>query len=165
MDVKLNAPSNSLTRFSTREEFAMRSSLKLNKLVWRSLATQTNAQTICPYNKEAPNTPYARAKPYNEIPVVSKYYLIKGFLPGGEFYGKSLNDFYKGARSKYGDIFVFPAMFGREDHIMTFNPDDMAMIYRTEGKWPYRDGIDTLNYHRKVRHANFFGNYGGLAVE
>lgn len=142
----------------------MISSLRINKVISRLLATQADVLAACPHNSETQSST-TNVKPFKKIPVVSKYYLIRGFLPGGEFYGKSLSDFYKITQNKYGDIFKFPGMFGKRDIIMTFNPDDFAMVYRTEGVWPFRDGLDTLVYHRNVRHADFFGSFGGLSIE
>lgn len=144
----------------------MISSLKLNKAVVRSFATQVNTATTCPHTQSpAHKKESGTVKPFEKIPVASKYSLIRGFLPGGDFYGKNLDEFYRITHKKYGDVFKFPGMFGRRDVVMTFNPDDFATIFRTEGPWPFRDGLDTLTYHRKVRGAELFGTVGGLVTE
>lgn len=143
----------------------MISSLKLNKVIFRSLATQANLTEVCPHANGSPSIDPVKAKPFEKIPVISKYSLIRGFLPGGEFYGKNHDDLYRTIRSKFGDVFIFPGMFGKKDILMTFHPDDFATIFRTEGAWPVREGLETLTYHRKVRSAEFFGNIGGLVTE
>lgn len=145
----------------------MISSLKLNKVIVRALATQANLTAVCSHSNGSSNVDplKVKAKPFEDIPVISKYSLIRGFLPGGEFYGKNHDDLYRILRSKFGDVFMFPGMFGKKDILMTFHPDDFATIFRTEGAWPSREGLETLAYHRKVRSAKIFGNIGGLATE
>lgn len=104
-------------------------------------------------------------KAFEDIPGPSKASLIRGFLPGGEFYGKTIVDYFKLCRQKYGDIYRLPGVFGKRDLLLTFNPEDYETVFRNEGVWPMRRGLDLIEYHRKVRRANFFMESGGLVSE
>lgn len=143
----------------------MISSLKLNKVILRSHRSFSSA-AACPHlSSENVKKSTESVKPFEKIPIASKYSLIRGFLPGGEFYDKNLDDFYRLVNKKYGNVFMFKGMFGRRDVVMTFNPADFETIFRNEGVWPFRDGLDTLAYHRKVRRTDVFGNISGLVTE
>lgn len=63
---------------------------------------------------------------------------------------------------KYGDIYRFPAMFGRPEMVMDLNPNDYPIIFRNEGIWPERRTFETFVYHRKVHREDFFRGVGGL---
>ena len=125
--------------------------------------TSSNCPHISNINKQ---NSVAQAKPFKDIPSLSKYNLIRGFLPGGEFYNKELNDVFTDVRKKYGDIFIFPGVFGNKDIVCTFDPKDFALVFRTEGPWPFRDGLETFVYHRNVHRAELFDGIGaGLVNE
>lgn len=143
-------------------------SLKLNKAIVRSLAMKGNKVSTASLHMESGppkdlNTD--EGKPFDKIPTVSQFSLLRGFLPGGKFDGMNQDEFHRWIKETYGDVIKFTGMFGRRDLVITFNPADFEKIYRNEGIWPYRDGLDTLAYHRKVKRADFFGNYIGLVSE
>lgn len=104
-------------------------------------------------------------KRFDDIPGPSKICVVRGFLPGGEFYGKTIIDYFKICREKYGDIYILPGVFGKRDLLLTFNPADYETVFRNEGVWPMRRGLDLIEYHRKVRRASFFMESGGLVSE
>ena len=68
-------------------------------------------------------------------------------------------------RAEYGDILSFPGLFGRKDMVFSFNPADFEMLFRTEGQWPARKGIDTFDYYRKKVRPDLFAHCGGLVNE
>lgn len=104
-------------------------------------------------------------KTFDEIPGPSRFSIVRGFMPTGEFYGKTIVNYFKICREKYGDIFILPGVFGRRDLLLTFNPADFETVFRTHGMWPMRRGLDLIEYHRKVKRANFFMERGGLVAE
>lgn len=104
-------------------------------------------------------------KSFDEIPGPTRTSIVRGFLPGGEFYGKTIVDYFKLCRKKYGDIYLLPGVFGKRDLLLTFNPADYETVFRNEGVWPMRRGLDLIEYHRKIRRANFFMDSGGLVSE
>lgn len=142
----------------------MISSFKINRFAIRTLATQTDAAVSCPHLQKQKSQP-TDVKPYSKIPVISKFSIIRRFFPGGEFHKKQMVDVMKALQKQYGDVYVFPGAGGKRDVVFTFNPDDYATVFRNEGPWPFRDGLDTIVYHRKVRNADFYGNNGGLMSE
>lgn len=139
----------------------MISSFKLNRIALRSFTTQVSG---CPH-QEIKNNQQVNVKPYEEIPVISKFTILRRFMPGGDFHKKQFVDVMKTLNQQYGDVYVFPGAGGKRDVVFTFNPDDYATVFRNEGPWPFRDGLDTMTYHRKVRNADFFGSSGGLMAE
>ncbi|KAL5276503.1 hypothetical protein ACFFRR_001995 [Megaselia abdita] len=142
----------------------MASLLKLNRIALRSFSSQVEAAATCPHIQPK-KTQSQNVKPYSKIPVISKFSLIRRFLPGGEFHKKQMVDVMKTLQKQNGDIYVFSGAGGKRDVVFTFNPNDYATVFRNEGPWPFRDGLDTIVYHRKVRNADFYGSNGGLMSE
>ncbi|KAH8348639.1 hypothetical protein KR084_009332 [Drosophila pseudotakahashii] len=101
------------------------------------------------------------ARPYKDIPRPSKFEFAKAFLPGGEFHGVSIVDFAVSMRDRYGDLFIMPGMFGRQDMVTTFSTKDIEMVFRSEGVWPQRDVFPSITYHRTHVRKDFYeGNLG-----
>lgn len=68
-------------------------------------------------------------------------------------------------RASYGDIVRVPTLPGRKNIIVTFDPVIYEKVFRTEGKYPVRDGIDAFVYYRKKVRPDIFGESGGLLTE
>lgn len=49
--------------------------------------------------------------------------------------------------------------------MFAFDPKDFEKVYRTEGIWPARKGIDTFAYYRHKVRPDVFKNMGGLISE
>ncbi|KAH8252472.1 hypothetical protein KR032_000221 [Drosophila birchii] len=103
-------------------------------------------------------------KPFKEIPRPSKLKFMRAFMPGGEFYNSSITEYSSAMRKRYGDIFIMPGMFGRNDWVATFNTKDIEMVFRNEGIWPRRDGLDSLVYFRKHERPDIYGELEGLVA-
>ncbi|XP_055902449.1 cytochrome P450 CYP12A2-like [Eupeodes corollae] len=110
----------------------------------------------------ARNHEWEQAKPFKSVPGPTKLQLIRSFLPGGHFYKKSMNEFLDISREMYGDLYVLPGFLGRPNMFMSYNPEDMLTVLRSEGVWPYRRGLDTMTYYRKVHRTKMFGGEIGL---
>lgn len=65
----------------------------------------------------------------------------------------------------YGDLIRFPGILGRKDTVMTYRPDDFEKLFRTEGTWPNRRGLDTFVHYRKNVRPDVFKGVGGLVTE
>ncbi|XP_044249024.2 probable cytochrome P450 12d1 proximal, mitochondrial [Drosophila takahashii] len=101
------------------------------------------------------------ARPYKEIPRPSKFEFVRAFLPGGEFHGVSIVDYSTTMRNRYGDLFIMPGMFGRQDLIASFSTKDIEMVFRNEGAWPQRDVFPSITYYRTHIRKDFYeGNLG-----
>ncbi|XP_053673839.1 cytochrome P450 CYP12A2-like [Anopheles nili] len=48
---------------------------------------------------------------------------------------------------------------------MTFVPEDFEKVFRSEGAWPRRTGMDSFVYYRKQQRPEYFHGYGGLLAE
>ena len=108
---------------------------------------------------------WAAAKPYSEIPTLSKFALTRNFLPGGRYYKISMFEMHKKLHADFGKIVQFPGMLGRKEIVISFDPHDIEKVFRTEGVWPNRRELETLNYYRKQIRPDIYGEVGGLFTE
>ena len=107
---------------------------------------------------------YRKARPYSEIPGPSVWELFKWFRPGGALDGKDFIAVQDAFVNKYGKICRLPGQLGKPDFVMITDPDDMELVYRNEGQFPVREGIETMNYHRKLLRKDVYKKYVGLAT-
>ncbi|CAD7077463.1 unnamed protein product [Hermetia illucens] len=105
-----------------------------------------------------------KALPYEKIPGPSRLTLIKDSLPGGKLATLNLGEVLEQYRHQYGNIYKISGGFGTPDTLFVFDPKDFETIYRTEGIWPFRPVLETVeHYRKKVRPDTFYS--GGLGVE
>ncbi|XP_030572608.1 probable cytochrome P450 12d1 distal, mitochondrial [Drosophila novamexicana] len=104
----------------------------------------------------------AQARPFSEVPRPNKIKILRGFMPGGEFYDSSFLDFAITMRKRYGDLFIIPGFFGRPDFLAALNAKDIETVFRNEGIWPQREGLDSLVYFREKVRPEVFGELKGL---
>ncbi|XP_037950060.1 probable cytochrome P450 12e1, mitochondrial [Teleopsis dalmanni] len=104
------------------------------------------------------------ARPSEEVPGPSKLEFVRGFLPGGLFYKKGLNDMILILSKKYGNLYRIPGLFGNNTTYATLNPKDYPVLFRNEGKWPIRRGFSCIEHHRKVHRPEFFEDVEGLTT-
>lgn len=67
-------------------------------------------------------------KPLSAIPTPSMIQMIRGNLPGGKYYQKSLRDTMKLINEEYGEIVRLPGMLGMPEVVMTFNPENFEKV-------------------------------------
>lgn len=65
-------------------------------------------------------------------------------------------------QEEYGNLAKFPGMFGQGDMVFTFDPIEIEKIFRNEGKFPIRRGLDTLVYFRGTHRKDWFEKGAGL---
>lgn len=87
---------------------------------------------------------------------------MRGFMPGGEFHDTSFMEFTDAMRKRYGNIFIIPGTLGRKDWVATFNTKDIETVFRNEGIWPHREGLDSLVYFREHIRPEVFAERKGL---
>lgn len=56
-------------------------------------------------------------------------------------------------------------MFGRPELLMSYDVNDAEKLFRFEGTFPYRRGIETLNHYRVKVRPDIYGEYGSLLSE
>lgn len=111
---------------------------------------------------------YKNAIPFEKVPGPKPLPLIgiaHHFLPGGQFYKMGMVEMHRQMRKRYGDVVMFKGVFGREDIVFLFNPKDIELIFRTEGKWPYRRALEVLDEFRFKERPDLFKGIGGLIQE
>lgn len=72
---------------------------------------------------------------------------------------------HRALRADYGEILKIPGLLGRGDTLITFNPKIFEKVFRTEGPYPNRRGLETFTYYRKKVRPEIFGETGGLISE
>ncbi|XP_065371242.1 cytochrome P450 CYP12A2-like [Calliphora vicina] len=105
---------------------------------------------------------WQNAKPFEEIPTISSFSLLRNFLPGGKYANLDSTKLLEAFREDLGSVAHLPGFFGREGFVITHNVDDFEKVLRNEGIWPNRPGSEALHYHRHVHRAEFFQGVEGL---
>uniref|UniRef100_A0A2M3ZBT6 Putative cytochrome n=1 Tax=Anopheles braziliensis TaxID=58242 RepID=A0A2M3ZBT6_9DIPT len=105
------------------------------------------------------------ARPYESIPGPSFLDLIKGFRREEHKGDLPLLALFNQFRKDYGDLVRMKGVLGKPDIVFSFNPQDFEKVFRTEGPWPVRRGLDTFTYYRQKVRPDVFGESGGLANE
>ncbi|KFB35469.1 cytochrome P450 CYP12F2 [Anopheles sinensis] len=134
-------------------------------LVTRRLLVSQAAPNVDTRASEFVDPEWETARPYSEIPGPSFLQAIKGFQKGGRYADVSLLQLHQRMREDFGDLIRVAGMFGRNDIIMTYRPEDIEKVYRTEGHWPIRRGFDSFTYYRQKVRPDVFGEMGGLVTE
>lgn len=106
-----------------------------------------------------------QAKPYESIPgPKNAFQMIRLLGPGGFFQKLSFDQMFRTFREKYGDIVRLPGILGQPDMVMTFLPDDIETVFRTEGKNPNRRPLDSLLYFRTKLRKDLYPAGAGVIV-
>uniref|UniRef100_A0A182Q8U9 Cytochrome P450 n=1 Tax=Anopheles farauti TaxID=69004 RepID=A0A182Q8U9_9DIPT len=125
---------------------------------WRSTAAAQQ-----PTATEDPE--WDNALPFEKIPTPSLLGFLKEFGPFGPYKNATMYDLHRRMREMFGPLILMKGMFGREDIVMTFEPEDFEKVFRSEGLWPRRTGMDAFVYFRKHHRPEYFQGYGGLLAE
>lgn len=107
---------------------------------------------------------YANAVPFDEIPGLNRFQVMKRFLPGGKFHGASVIDIQSMMRNEFGDLYRMPGLFGQNSVLTTVNAEDVEFIHRNEGIYPYRRGLETMKHFRENLRSDVY-SAGGLIIE
>lgn len=69
-----------------------------------------------------------KAKPFDQIPVLTAFKLLSNSLPGGKYHNASLRELHELFRKDFGEIFKMPAMLGRPSIVFTYNAKDFETV-------------------------------------
>lgn len=108
------------------------------------------------------NEEWAKAKPYSEIPALTKFEMVRAFLPGGKYHNIDMVNLTKKLLEEYGKLVIMPGVFGRPPIVMTFEPEDFEKVFRNDSIWPHRKSLETLEYYRSTIRPDIYAEYGGL---
>ncbi|XP_055693247.1 probable cytochrome P450 12b2, mitochondrial [Lutzomyia longipalpis] len=131
----------------------------------RCFTAQAKRATATEFDDEAIQESWKAAKPYESIPGPTTYGLIRGFLAGGQYSGVPMSEVHKSMRNHYGPIYRLKGTFGKRDIVAVFDPKDFEVVYRTEGTFPIRRGLDSLTYYRKEYRKDKYPISLGLVSE
>ncbi|GLH07258.1 Putative cytochrome P450 301a1, mitochondrial [Gryllus bimaculatus] len=111
---------------------------------------------------------WERAKPYHAIPGPKPFPLLGNlplFLPGIGKYGKvDMLDAHNLIRKEYGDMVRVSNMVVRRDMIFVFDPEIAEKVFRNEGVWPIREGLESMKYYRSVLRKDKYEGAHGLVT-
>jgi cytochrome P450 family 12 len=68
-------------------------------------------------------------------------------------------------KKEFGDIVRLPPMFGRPQILFSFNVTNNEKMFRTEGQFPTRRGLETLTHYRQNVRPDVYKEFGSLVVE
>lgn len=68
--------------------------------------------------------------------------------------------------NEFGPLIKLPGFMGNKEILANFLPDQAELVFRTEGKWPFRRDIATFEYFRtQVRPDVYKGMTGLVAAQ
>ncbi|EAA12388.2 AGAP008022-PA [Anopheles gambiae str. PEST] len=126
------------------------------------LCAKRYVNTVAAATKQYIDPEWSNAKPYKAIPSPKLLAFAKEFKEGGRYYELTGADLFAQWREDYGDLIRIKGIFGRPDIVVTFQPEDFAKVFRTEGAWPIRRSSATLSYYREKVRPEVFGELSGL---
>lgn len=97
--------------------------------------------------------------------VVFRFILFSSDLIAGKYHGLPIVEMHAAMRNDFGDIIRIPGLLGRTDMLLTYKPCIFEKVFRTEGPFPERRGLETFIYYRKKVRPEIFGDTGGLLSE
>uniref|UniRef100_A0A1I8NQL9 Cytochrome P450 n=1 Tax=Stomoxys calcitrans TaxID=35570 RepID=A0A1I8NQL9_STOCA len=106
---------------------------------------------------------WRRAKPLDEMPTISPLKLLRNFLPGGTYHGLDSAQLMLAFKEDLGAIGLVKGVFGKPDTVLCHDPQDFEKVYRNEGVWPTRPGMEILYHYRHVIRKDFFQGVEGLS--
>ncbi|XP_061391257.1 cytochrome P450 CYP12A2-like [Musca vetustissima] len=104
----------------------------------------------------------AAKKPFEEMPTLGALQFLRKFLPGGKYANYDATQIIMGLREDMGPICRIKLYPGRPYMVFTHNPHDFEQVFRNEGMWPTRPGLEVFSYYRNVHRSDFFQVTEGL---
>ncbi|BFF90982.1 probable cytochrome P450 12a4 mitochondrial [Drosophila madeirensis] len=121
---------------------------------------QTTAAAAIPRD----DAEWQQARPFKQVPRPNMMSLIPNmFMPGGKYKKMDLGQLIMAMREDYGNIYCVPSVMGAPPILTTHNSNDFEVVFRNEGTWPNRPGLDTLLYHRQTHRKDYFQGVEGVA--
>lgn len=109
---------------------------------------------------------YRNARPYESIPGPSFLKMVyRMAVPGGKYFRKDFLLLQQLMLQEFGNVIKFPGMFGRPPIIMLFKADEIEKVFRHEGQWPYRRGLEVFAKFREEERPDLYPGMGGLLQE
>lgn len=105
------------------------------------------------------------ARPYEDIPGPNTLRKVREFLPGGKFHNLNLLELNQGLTAEYGGIIRIKGYFRQSDFVLVSDPLDFEKVFRTEGIWPIRTGMESFVYFRKHIRPDVFKGVVGVVAE
>uniref|UniRef100_A0A336K8U8 CSON001979 protein n=1 Tax=Culicoides sonorensis TaxID=179676 RepID=A0A336K8U8_CULSO len=107
-----------------------------NQILLRNLSAQVSAEVE-----------WKNVKPFKDIPSPGLSLVLK-MLPGGDLRDSSISHLHRYFRKTYGNIAFLKGILGAPNFVFTYDVNDFEKVFRTEGIWPYRPPMQTMDYYR-----------------
>lgn len=139
--------------------------LQQKQILIKTLSTRLVSH-VAPSEKPVDNLretdAWKNAKPFDQIPGPSLLSLVFSLLPGGKYHKMTMIEMIQGERKKYGDLMKLPGLSGNPPVVLSHDPELFKIIFRSEGQWPYRRGLECINYYRAKVRPGLYTKYCGL---
>ncbi|KAM7344954.1 cytochrome P450 CYP12A2-like [Cochliomyia hominivorax] len=128
--------------------------------------SKTNFATTAATNSSSEETNFQKewtqAKPFEQIPYEGRLSLLIKFLPGGKYAKMDAFQLMTALKEDLGDINLLKGMLSKKSFVCTHNPEDFEKVFRNEGIWPDRPGMEVLQHYRSVLKKDFYQGIEGL---
>ena len=118
---------------------------------FKSLSTQVNVD-------------WQNAKHNDQIPGPKALKIARGMFPGGRFYKLELDELLMTMRKDFGNIVKLPGILCQRPIVMTFALEEIEMVFRNEGKFPWRRPLDSFHYFRTQHKPELYPAGAGLVT-
>ncbi|XP_070157451.1 probable cytochrome P450 12b2, mitochondrial [Polyergus mexicanus] len=146
-----------LSRFLIRE-------INDSRLLWKHRAKSTTACIMEHSETNNMNNELQYAKPTKDIPGPKALPLLGNwfrFIPHiGEYGRYDITTQFRMMRDQYGDIVKLDGILGHQTTVLLFSPELCEKMYRIEGVWPIRIGMESMHHYRENRKNIYNGQYG-----
>ncbi|GLV43434.1 Cytochrome P450 301a1 [Carabus blaptoides fortunei] len=109
---------------------------------------------------------WENAKPYSKLPGPKPAPIFGNlwrFFPGiGTYYGLDQISQHRRFTKEFGNIVKLSGLKLRPDIVLCFEPEDIEKVYRNEGVWPHREGLESLIYYKLNIRNDIFKGEGGV---
>ena len=83
----------------------------------------------------------------------------------GKYKDLGMYEMQKTLQTEYGNLVKLPGLLGKKDILFTSDPIHVEKVFRTEGVWPVRRGIEAFTHYRLKVRPDVFKDIGGLVSD
>ncbi|XP_067001961.2 probable cytochrome P450 49a1 [Anabrus simplex] len=93
------------------------------------------------------------------LPLIGNTWRYLPFI--GEYANLGMDGLVNHIREKYGNIAKVTHLHGINDMVFVFDPKDVENLFRNEGAWPRRPGVNSVLYYREELRKDFYNGVDG----
>lgn len=85
-------------------------------------------------------------------------------MPGGKYYKKEFPETLLNMIEENGPLVRLPSAFGKQELLVSHDPNHFEIVLRNEGPWPERFGSAVLHHHRNEYRKDFYNGTEGIVA-